>query len=458
MSQRLYEDRIKKWKSKAITRRKKIDSLKSRNKELIDSRDYWQEKYKLEKSAHKKSLFAGKKARGHQYNLELVNFALELYKYGGMSLRSCRHTLVCLHMCLGLNGKIPSHSSIRNWLCKCGMYRVESTKNQSNEYVVYVDESISFGGEKILLLLGVSVDAIPKDRGLLHSDMEVLGLEVAHQWKGEQIADQLSKIAATHTIKYVVSDEGSNLKSAYKSLNYNHIEDCTHILANHLKRLYNEDTDFKLFSKMIGILRQKWVVSKDNSPYMPPSMRGKMRFANIFPCVNWAKKMLQIWDNLPSNVKEQVLFLKEKEAFITDLIEIEKIFKLVCKELKTKGFGKIQKSTILAELITIEEKIDSKFKPKTSVFIDNVKSYLDNLESKSKELNEEFILCSSDIIESHFGKFKAKINANSRSGLTEFIFTIATFGKSFSIEETQNALENIKCKEFRLKKTAKKAA
>jgi hypothetical protein len=458
MSKRLCEDRIKNWKSKAISRRKENESLKRRNKELLASSAHWKKKYQAEKLAHKKSLFQGKKAKGHQYNLELVNFALELYKYGGMSLRSCRHTLVCLHLCLGLNGKVPSHSSIRNWLCKCGMYRVESTKNQCNEYVVYVDESISFGGEKILLILGISVDSIPKDRGLLHSDMEVLGLEVAHQWKGEQIAEHLSKIAATHTIKYVVSDEGSNLKNAYKSLNHKHIEDCTHILANHLKRLYNEDNDFKLFSKTIGILRQKWVVSKDNSPYMPPSMRGKMRFANIFPCVNWAKKMLQSWDNLPLDVKEQVLFLKEKEAFITDLIEIEKIFKLVCKELKTKGFGRGQKNTILAELITIEKQIDSKLNPKTSIFIDNVKSYLDNLESKRKELNEEFILCSSDIIESHFGKFKAKINANSRSGLTEFIFTIATFGKSFSIEETQNALEKVKCKELKLKKTSKKAA
>jgi len=458
MSQRLYEDRIKKWKFKAITRRKKIDSLKSRNKELIGSRDYWQEKYKLEKSAHKKSLFQGKKAKGHHYNLELVNFALELYKYGGMSLRSCQHTLVCLHLCLGLNGKIPSHTSIRNWLCKCGVYRIESTQNQNNEYVVYVDESISFGGEKILLFLGVSVDAIPKDRGLSHSDMEVLGLEVSHQWKGEDIAEHLRKIAATHTIKYVVSDEGSNLKSAYKSLNYKHIEDCTHILANHLKRLYNEDDDFKLFSKLIGNLRQKWVASKENSPYIPPSMRGKMRFANIFPCVKWAKKMLQLWVNLPSTVQEQVAFLKEKEGFITDLIQIEKIFKLVGKELKTKGFGKVQKSNILAELMTIEEQIDSEWKQKTSIFIDNVKSYLDNLECKSKELNEEFILCSSDIIESHFGKFKAKVNTSSRSGLTEFVFTIATFGKSFSIEETQNALEKVKCKELKLKKTVKKAA
>ncbi|AFM05070.1 hypothetical protein Fleli_2715 [Bernardetia litoralis DSM 6794] len=383
MSKKLYEDSIKKWKFKAISRRKENDYLKSRNKELAESRDNWKQKYQSEKLSHKISFSQGKKAKRHQYNLDVVAFVIELYKYGGMSLRSCRHTLICLHLFLDLNDKIPSHTSIRNWLCKYGAYRLESTKNKSDEYVVYVDESISFGSEKILLFLGVPVDSIPKDRSLSHSDVEVLGVEIGQEWTGEQVAKELSKIASTKTIKYVVSDEGTNLKSTYKLLDYSHIEDCTHILANHLKRLYNEDADFKLFSKLIGNLRQKWYLSKNNSSYMPPSMRGKMRFANIFPCVNWAKKILQTWDDLPSSVQEQVLFLKEKE---------------------------------------------------------------------------EFILCSSDIIESYFGKIKTKINQNSRSGLTEFIFTIATFGKTFSAEEAKNALENIKCKELKLKKITKQAA
>ncbi|WP_338790948.1 hypothetical protein [Bernardetia sp. MNP-M8] len=457
MSKRQYEYRIKNWKSKAMARRKENDYLKSRIKELLDSRDSWKKKYQAEKLQGKLNL-STKKAKRHQYSLQVVNFVLELYKYGGMSLRSCRHTLVCLHLCFGLQGKLPSHSSIRNWLCKCGAYRLEHTENQSSEYVVYVDESISFGSEKILLLLGVSVDAIPKNRSLSHSDMEVLAVEIGNEWRGEQIAKELSKIASETKIKYIVSDEGTNLKKAYKSLNYTHIEDCTHILANHLKRLYHQDADFKLFSNLVGQLRQKWNLSKDNSQYMPPSMRVKMRFANIFPCVNWAKKIVQNWDNLPSCVQEQVLFLKEKEEFIKGLIQVEKVFKMVCQELKTTGFGVLQKKNILNKLLLIESQAGDKLNPKAKVFMENAKLYLNNLENKSKSLKEEFILCSSDIIESYFGKFKTKINPNSRSGLTEFIFTIATFGRAFSIEETQNALENIKCKELKLKKIMKNVA
>lgn len=448
MSKRRYEDRVKNWKDKAISRRKENDYRKKREKELIASRDRWKAKYQAEKLAHKNMLLEGKKAKGHHYSLVIVVFVMELYKYGSMSLRSCRHVIACLHLCLSLEGKVPCHNSIRNWLCKCGMSRVKNTSVQNDNYVIYIDESISFGSEKILLILGVNTDKIPKHRSLCHSDMEVLSVEIGQEWKGDRVAESLKKATVNKRVEYVVSDEGNNLKKAYKQLDFKHVEDCTHIFANDLKRLYKSDEDFILFSKLIGKLRQKWNLSKANSKYMPPSMRGKLRFANIFPCVNWAKKMLKNWENLPLKVQEEILFLKEKEAFITGLIQVEKIFKTVCEQLKNHGFGQNQKKELLANLVEIGTQMWNGLQAHALIFMENVKAYLEHLDTKSKPLNKDFLLCSSDIIESYFGKFKAKINPNSRSGLTEFIFTIATFGKTFSIDEAQNALESIKCKQL----------
>ena len=458
MSKRQYEDSVKNWKDKAISRRKENDYRKQREKELIKSRDRWKAKYQAEKLAHKSTLLNGKKAKGHHYSLLIVVLMMELYKYGSMSLRSCRHTIACLYLCLGLKGKVPCHNSIRNWICKCGISRVKKTSLQNDNYVIYVDESISFGSEKILLILGVNTNEIPKNRSLCHSDMEVLNVEIGQEWKGDQVAESLKNATANKTVEYVVSDEGNNLKKAYKVLNYMHIEDCTHIFANDLKRLYKTDEDFILFSKLIGKLRQKWNLSKANSQYMPPSMRGKLRFANIFPSVNWAKKMLQNWENLPLNVQEEVLFLRENEDFITGLIQVEKIFKTVCKKLKNHGFGQSQKKELMDNLVEIQTKTWDGLQAKAIIFMENVKAYLENLDTKSKALNEGFLLCSSDIIESYFGKFKAKINPNSRSGLTEFIFTIATFGKTFSKDEAQSALESIKCKQLQEYRTKDKAA
>ena len=60
MSKRQDEVRIKNWKTKAISRRKENDYLKKREKELIQSRDSWKEKYKAAKLSHKKKLLTSR--------------------------------------------------------------------------------------------------------------------------------------------------------------------------------------------------------------------------------------------------------------------------------------------------------------------------------------------------------------------------------------------------------------
>ena len=79
---------------------------------------------------------------------------------------------------------------------------------------------------------------------------------------------------------------------------------------------------------------------------MPPSMRGKMRFANIFPCVDWAEKCLANWQTLSPLIQESLKFLKDNQAFIEELIQIEKAFKKTCEILKNDGFGIDQKNPV----------------------------------------------------------------------------------------------------------------
>jgi hypothetical protein len=252
-----------------------------------------------------------------------------------------------------------------------------------------------------------------------------------------------------------VSDEGRNLCGAYKALNYMHIADCTHVFANHLKRLYETDSQFEAFRKLIGQLRKEWNLSKVKSQYMPPGMRGKMRFANIFPCVDWAEKQLVNWLNLPESVQSSLAFLKENTPFIDDLIKVREIFKNTCQILKKEGFGMAQKCKIQEHLATFYD-LDPLSKPFR--FIENCKAYLDSLMQKSKALEQAHLLCSSDIIESFFGKFKAKINPNNRAGLTEFIFTIANFAQPLEKKEVKLALENIKLKDLKIAYMPSKAA
>ena len=451
-----YKDRAKKWKSKAQERSKENIRLRKRLQELEISRDNWKGKYiSVPRQGSMRASLDTERAIGHHYPIVFIWLVMQFQSYGSMSLRSSRHCLCRLFLSLGLSSRVPSHSSIRNWLCKSGYYRLKETASDSGDYVVYVDESIVFGSEKILLVLGVHMANVSKDRALVHSDMEVLHVEASQEWKSETIAEILSKISLRKSIKYAVSDEGRNLCGAYKALNYMHIADCTHVFANHLKRLYETDSQFESFRKLIGQLRKEWNLSKVKSQYMPPGMRGKMRFANIFPCVDWAEKQLVNWSNLPESVQSSLAFLTENTMFIDDLIKVREIFKNTCQILKKEGFGVAQKCKIQEHLATFYD-LDPLSKPFR--FIENCKAYLDSLMQKSQALEQAHLLCSSDIIESFFGKFKAKINPNNRAGLTEFIFTIANFAQPLQKQEVKLALENIKLKDLKSAYKTKKAA
>ena len=110
------------WKSKAKIRGAENMSLRKRIKELTESRDAWKKKYKTEQGRGSQGLLIeGSKGSRHQYSLVFVSLILELHKFGGMSLRSCRHSIGCMLISLGLSGRLPSHSTIRNWLCKGGL-------------------------------------------------------------------------------------------------------------------------------------------------------------------------------------------------------------------------------------------------------------------------------------------------------------------------------------------------
>ena len=71
-------------------------------------------------------------------------------------------------------------------------------------------------------------------------------------------------------------------------------------------------------------------------------------------------------------------------------------------------------------------------KPNVNVFKSEVLIYLKRMMTIKKEQNSKNILCSSDIIESSFGKYKSYINNNKSIGITALSLTIPAFLNIFS--------------------------
>jgi hypothetical protein len=440
----LSKDRENLWKNKSLSQSKEIKYLRQRNKELIFSRDLWKHKYFQKESV---GVVSGgldhSKARYHQYELWVILLLLEWHSYGSMSLRSCRHTLLKMVLVLGLSIRIPSHSSLRNWFCKSGYYRLKGSLKSDVPMVVLVDESIVIGGEKVLLILGTPASNRCFERPLVHENMVVLYVGFGREWKWEMIGAIVQSIAQHTPISYVVSDRGTNLVKCFHSCSYVNISDITHVFANELKRLYEQDETFVAFTNLIGQVRKAWYLSAEKSAYIPPKMRTKLRFANLFPCVDWSVKILQKWTELDEQIREKLVFLKQHEDFIQSLNQLQKVFKDICELLKNKGFSLEQKTKALAMLASLQ------VSEKTQIFIKKVEIYLEDLTQKMSQIGEDNIICSSDIIESFFGKFKEKTNAKGHQKLTEFVFTIANFSNNFNTDEIKKALEFSKVKDFK---------
>ena len=96
-------------------------------------------------------------------------------------------------------------------------------KEYRHDWIFIVDFTIELGQQKALVVLGISQEhfrekVVSEHRGLSHSDVELLGLEIMNSTKGELIEQQLDKIILMLNLKSFV---GKLLKifTAYNSSN-----------------------------------------------------------------------------------------------------------------------------------------------------------------------------------------------------------------------------------------------
>ena len=78
----------------------------------------------------------------------------------------------------------------------------------------------------------------------------------------------------------------------------------------------------------------------------------------------------------------------------------------------------------------------------TPYFKQEVKHYLQT--NLKQELGEKSLICTSDIIESFFGKYKNGIGQNLQNGITASCLNITNYGKKLSCQEILIALNKTK--------------
>ena len=323
----------------------------------------------------------------------------------------------------GLLGEVPCYNTIENWIKKCGLkaYETAGEPLQDSDYAHIVDESMMIGSEKLLLTLGVP--ATHQGRPLNCGDVSVLDIAIADSWNGEGVGAQLVKASEKvgHNPLYVISDNASIMNKGVRCAQMKHQHDISHSLGMYLERTYKEMPDFKEYVKLMSDSKFKYNMKKI-AYLLPPTQRTIARFINLSSWVKWSSKMLDIYHTLNEVERKVFSYIPSNASLIDELSDVTKCIEKIEYICKHEGLSKstiyqckkaIEKYLLSGNLRMIElgECIVEFLRKETMVIGSNVDAHNN----------------SSDIIESIFGRYKARKSANKLNGVTPYVLFVPIY-------------------------------
>jgi len=368
--------------------------------------------------------------------------AIMLINYSGVSFRSVSKIFLAMNMSFNLSLRVPSHATVLNWVKKQGIANFRDKAFFDNEkWILIVDESIQFGNKKLLAVLAVPASKQNLGRALTYKDLVPLVLKASESWKANEIESEIRSCIDLEQVLHVVSDNGGNLMSCCNLLGKKHIEDVGHKLSWIIKEVFEGQDEFEAYTKKLSGLRAKLSMSK-YAHIVPPNQRIMSRFMNLPPLFHWGNRILKLLDKkqLSEQEIEKVGFVTEYRDLVTQTNQLLCTINKIQKTLKTKGLSKVTANQCLSLLDNIKDEHGKKV-------VAMIQTYFEDTLQKMPD--QKTIICSSDIIESCFGKYKSIVKANKSVGITDLCLCIPSLMSIGSQSQTQEAMTKIKTKHIK---------
>lgn len=345
-----------------------------------------------------------------------------------------------MNLYLDCSFRAPSHATVLLWVKKYGLYQLSKDRHQADDWVVILDESVQFGQNKLLLVYGIRHSEIGFSGALNFSDLTPLAIVSKSSWNGDAIAGQLELIeAGIGKIKYAVADHGNSIKKALKSKGIYHVYDITHGISLIVEHIYKEDPEFREYTKRLAHLRGTQALGK-MSYVLPPAQRSNARFMNLRPVSDWGVTVLDVLENAPDTYKkekENLDWVRGHKDIILELALLNRMANAVQLLLKTNGLS----ADTLGKCLEILLEANT---PRLRLFAERLSGYLGDTFDGRPMKDLDRLLCSSDIIESGFGKYKYYIHTNPMVGITSLSLSLAAFTGKLSLEEMKETFQSIK--------------
>ena len=377
--------------------------------------------------------------KNHTFTLAVIELAMSMVIVAGVSFRGASKVFVMLNLYLDLNLRTPTHTTILNWTKKQGVgnFREKSSFDRQ-KWILIADESVQFGNKKLLFITVFPANYKFGGEYLKYSELAPLVIKVSPSWKGADIAKEISASIDPGQILYAVSDNGGNLTNAFKSLGITHIEDINHKFSRVMEKVLEDNETFKAYVKELSGMRAKLPLSK-LARIIPPNQRVVSRYMNLAPIFAWGMKMLKLLETnrLTTEEKARLSFLDDYKEFVAEMHGLIDTLNQVQDLLKTRGFSR-ENARLALKAVKAHDGAISQEASKM------IADYFHNTRRKMRK--QKRIVCSSDIMESCFSKYKALTKANKTVGISDLALCLSAMLRN-DLQTTQVNFEKTKTKD-----------
>ena len=370
----------------------------------------------------------------HRHGEIAIRFAVLLYAFAGISSHQVPKVMQLAELLWnGITDDIPSHVTVLDWVEKCGLSITKGCmkrKTAEEAYSIIFDNSITVCGQDLHLELKASSEH--PGHSLKHADVSVLRMKAGKGWNTEMIKGQLEQTIKEEGRKpdYVVSDNGQIMCIASETLGLTHHKDISHSFGVFLENVYSKDPEFADFIAKKGYARKFSHTAM--APLMPPRRREYARFMNVFDTVHWAKAILENEHLLSSHERYMLSFVRSHASLVEELDDVMHAYEYM--EQLCKQYGLSHKTAsecrryINQNLMTKGDRV-RRLTNMLIAYFNREEALLDG---------DEVHNITSDIIESTFGCFKARMSPNKNNGYTPLVLLIPLSLKVSTIDDCRN--------------------
>ena len=346
----------------------------------------------------------------------------------------------------------PAYTTIRQWILKIGLYKLNCPKYSSSGWFFVIDTSIQMGGQKCVVILGVKSTDIRQDFCPSFDEAEVLVAKPLYNSPGEVINQLLEEAMSVtkETPKAIISDQGSENKKGVSTFVKNHPEvthvfDVSHKINICLKDELNQDPVWLTFKEAAVASLQSLKLSAI-SYLVPPRQRNKDRMHSAFYLIDWGIRLLQFFDSekindLSTAERARIEWITHYRFSLPNYQHFKELCECALDLVHEEGYsleGGEEFCKRVESLSTSKEKDDRFIN-----FKDKIKAILEK-EGEKIPYGAHY-LGSSEILESLFGKFKYIEGDQASSGLSSLVLSIPALVGKLDEFVVRKALETVSC-------------